>query len=328
MNGAQKSSVAATHAAGDLLAPDMAAVERRIHEAIASREPRLTEIAVYLIGAGGKRVRPLVAMSVFRACGGDDARDMIDLSAALELIHSATLLHDDIIDAGEVRRGRASAYVRYGEADTLVAGDFLFSRAFEICGRFDETIVRWASQACISLTEGEIMQARLRRNVSVSAADYYEIIRRKTACLFQAGARIAARVAGASAAVVDELARSGDAIGIAFQLVDDLLDVAGDPARTGKPVGTDLRDGNPSLPIVLAVGRSAVLARVWQAPRPSDREVEAGLAEIRDSGVLERVREEVLTHTQKAAASLASLADTPYRDFLEGLIAELRDRVF
>src|SRR5205823_10277447 len=127
-------------------------------------------------------------------------------------------------------------------------------------------------------------------------------------------------------AVVDQLAHSGEAIGMAFQLVDDLLDVAGDPARTGKPVGTDLRDGNPSLPIVLAVGRSAVLARVWQERQPSDREVEDGLAEIHRSGVLERVREEVLAHTEKAAASLASLADTPYRDFLEGLIAELRDR--
>jgi len=327
VNGASKSSVAATHAAGDLLAPDMGAVERRIHEAIESREPRLTEIALYLIGAGGKRIRPLVAMSVFRSCGGDDPRDMIDLGAALELIHSATLLHDDIIDAGEVRRGRASAYLRYGEADTLVTGDFLFSRAFEICGRFDETIVSWASQACISLTEGEIMQARLRRNASVSEADYREIIRRKTACLFQAGARIAARVAGAPGALVAELAQAGEAIGMAFQLVDDLLDVAGDPARTGKPVGTDLRDGNPSLPIVLAVARSDVLARVWQDPEPSDREVEAGLAEIRRSGVLERVRDEVLAYTERAAASLASLPDTPYRDFLEGLIAELRDRI-
>ena len=328
MKSASTSSAAPRPAGGDLLAAEMAAVEHRIDEAIRSREPRLSEIALYLIGAGGKRIRPLVAMSVFRACGGDDPRDMIDLGAALELIHSATLLHDDIIDAGEIRRGRASAYLRYGAADTLVAGDFLFSKAFEICGRFDETIVAWASRACVALTEGEIMQGRLRRSPTVSVDEYDEIIRRKTACLFEAGARIAARVARAQRAIVEELARCGESIGMAFQLVDDLLDVVGDSSQTGKPVGIDLRDGNPSLPIVLALPTSPVLARIWQQPEPSDEQVALGLREIRASGVLDRVRDEAVAHTRHAAHALASLPDSPYRDFLESLIGELRDRVF
>jgi octaprenyl-diphosphate synthase len=327
VKSASTSSVA-PRAGGDPLVAEMAMVEARIHDAICSREPRLSEIAFYLIGGGGKRIRPLVAMSVFRACGGDDPRDMVDLGAALELIHSATLLHDDIIDGGEVRRGRASAYLRYGAADTLVAGDFLFSKAFEICGRFDETIVAWASRACIALTEGEIMQARLRRNPAVSIAEYEEIILRKTASLFEAGARIAARVAGAERASIEQLARGGNAIGMAFQLVDDLLDVVGDAAQTGKPVGIDLRDGNPSLPIVLALATRPELARIWLQPDPSDGDVALGLAEIRASGALERVREQAIGHTRRASAALASLPDTPYRDFLEGLIGELRDRVF
>ena len=324
---ASKSSLAESHAAGDLLAAEMAAVEHRIQEAIRSRESRLTEISLYLIGAGGKRVRPLVAMAIFRACGGDDPQDMIDLGAALELIHSATLLHDDIIDAGEIRRGRSSAYLRYGAADTLVAGDFLFSRAFEICGRFDETIVRWASGACIALTEGEILQGRLRRNPAVTVDDYHEIIRRKTACLFQAGARIAAHVAGAPRELVERLAHCGEAIGMAFQVIDDLLDVVGDPAQTGKPVGIDLRDGNPSLPIVLTLPRSDGVARTWQDETPSDGDVVAALAEIRVGGALEHVRYEALGYTRRAAEALASLPDTPYRDFLEALIGELTDRV-
>lgn len=328
MTSAPKSSLAESHAADDLLAADMASVERKIHETIRSREPRLIEIALHLIGAGGKRIRPLVAMSAFRACGGEDPRDMIDLGAALELIHSATLLHDDIIDAGEVRRGRASAYLQFGAADTLVTGDFLFSKAFEICGRFEETIVRWASDACIALTEGEIMQARLRRNAAVSVADYHEIIRRKTASLFQAGARIAARVAGAERGLVEELGRCGSSIGMAFQVIDDLLDVIGDPAQTGKPVGIDLRDGNPSLPIVLALPRSPSLARVWQQLDADEDDIQEGLGEIGQSGVLERVRHEAITYTRNAAASLASLPDTPYRDFLEALIRDLRARVF
>ena len=328
MKSATKSSVAETHATGDLLAADMAAVERTIHETLQSREPRLSEIGLYLIGGGGKRIRPLVAMAVFRACGGEDSRDMVDLGAALELIHSATLLHDDIIDAGEIRRGRASAYLKYGAADTLVAGDFLFSKAFEICARFEETIVRWASEACIALTEGEIMQGRLRRNPDVTIAEYYEIIARKTASLFRAGARIAAHVAGADRKVVEELGRAGNAIGMAFQLIDDLLDVSGDSAQTGKPVGIDLRDGNPSLPIVLALPTSPALAAAWRDDSLTDDALERALAEIRESGALERVRREASGYTESAAASLASLPATPYRDFLEALIAELRDRVF
>jgi octaprenyl-diphosphate synthase len=328
VTSAPKSSVAESHAAGDLLAADMAAVERKIHDTIRSRESRLSEIALHLIGAGGKRIRPLVAMSAFRACGGEDPGDMVDLGAALELIHSATLLHDDIIDAGEVRRGRASAYLQFGAADTLVTGDFLFSKAFEICGRFEETIVRWASDACIALTEGEIMQARLRRNAAVSIADYHEIIRRKTASLFQAGARIAARIAGADRRVVEELARCGSSIGMAFQVIDDLLDVIGDPTQTGKPVGIDLRDGNPSLPIVLALPKSPMLARVWQRTDAGEEDIQQGLGEIGRSGVLERVRHDAVAYTRGAEASLDSLPYTPYRDFLESLIRELRDRVF
>jgi octaprenyl-diphosphate synthase len=328
LESATKSSVAETHATGDLLAADMAAVERKIHETLRSREPRLAEIGLYLIGGGGKRIRPLVAMAVFRACGGEDPRDMIDLGAALELIHSATLLHDDIIDAGEVRRGRPSAYCKFGAADTLVAGDFLFSKAFEICARFDETIVRSASEACIALTEGEIMQGRLRRNPEVTVAEYHEIIERKTASLFRAGARIAAIVARARPPVVEELGRSGRAIGMAFQLIDDLLDVSGETTKTGKPVGIDLRDGNPSLPIVLALPTSPSLARVWRDERATDDAIESALGEIRASGALDEVRQQAIAFTDDAAASLASLPATPYRDFLEALIGELRDRVY
>jgi octaprenyl-diphosphate synthase len=327
VNSATKSALAETHATGDLLAADMAAVERKIHETLRSREPRLAEIGLYLIGGGGKRIRPLVAMAVFRACGGEDPRDMIDLGAALELIHSATLLHDDIIDAGDVRRGRPSAYRKFGAADTLVAGDFLFAKAFEICARFEETVVRWASDACISLTEGEIMQARLRRNPSVTVVEYHEIIERKTASLFRAGARIAAHVAGAPRPLVDELGEGGRSIGMAFQLIDDLLDVAGDTARTGKPVGIDLRDGNPSLPIVLALPAGKSLPRVWRDDGASDEAIAEALGEIRASGALEQVRREAIAYTNAAAGSLASLPPTPYRDFLEALIAELRDRV-
>jgi octaprenyl-diphosphate synthase len=306
----------------------MALVEERLLETLRSREERLTEIGLHLIGAGGKRIRPMVAMLVYRACGGRDLRDITDVAVALELIHSATLLHDDIIDGGETRRGRVSAYAKFGAADTLVTGDFLFSKAFELCGRFQETIVRWAAEACIALTEGEVMQGRLRRNPSVTLADYREIIRRKTACLFQQGARVASYLAGADRSTIDALARCGNAIGMAFQVSDDLLDVEGDAGRTGKPVGIDLRDGNPSLPIVLALPRSPVLREIWRSPSPTPEQLERGLAEIRACGVLSEVRREASRYVELATQALAVLPPSGYRDCLEALIREIRDRAF
>src|SRR4029077_8394883 len=146
-------------------------------------------------------------------------------------------------------------------ADTLVAGDFLFSRAFALCARFEAEGIRWAAEACISLTEGEVMQGRFRHNPAVTLADYLEIIERKTASLFAAGARTAAHLAGAPPLVVEAMASCGRHVGLAFQVSDDLLDVEGQSAVTGKPSGIDLRDGNPSLPIVLALAEDRELAR-------------------------------------------------------------------
>src|SRR5436853_4395157 len=231
-----------------------------------SREPLLSEVALHLIQGGGKQVRPAVALLVFKACGGHDVTDMIDVAIALELIHSATLFHDDIIDGGETRRGRPSAFRRYGLALTLVTGDFLFSKAFELCGRFEERIVRWAADACISLTEGEIMQGRFRRNPAVTVDDYLEIIARKTASLFSQGARVAAHLAGVGEQTSEAMWACGFNIGMAFQVIDDLLDVEGDEGLTGKPVGIDLRDGNPSLPLILALERDETVRRVFLSP--------------------------------------------------------------
>ncbi|HEY3187219.1 MAG TPA: polyprenyl synthetase family protein, partial [Solirubrobacteraceae bacterium] len=209
------------------IAEDLARVEERLGEELVSRESRLGAIATHLLGAGGKRIRPTVVLLAFHAAGNGAGRraDAIEAAVALELIHSATLLHDDIIDAGDLRRGRPSALRTFGVADTLVAGDFLFSRAFALCARFEPVVIRWAADACVSLTEGEIMQGRFRHNPAVTVADYLEIIRRKTASLFAAGARTAGHLAGASPDLVDAMAAAGEHIGLAFQVSDDLLDV-------------------------------------------------------------------------------------------------------
>jgi octaprenyl-diphosphate synthase len=254
---------------------DLARVETRLDAELASRESRMQAIARHLVQAGGKRIRPTVVLLVFHAAAGDrrEARrdDAIEAAVALELIHSATLLHDDIIDGGETRRGRPSALSTFGAADTLVAGDFLFSRAFALCSRFEAEVIRWAAEACISLTEGEVMQGRFRHNPAVTVADYLEIIERKTASLFAAGARTAAHLAGAPAALVEAMASCGRNVGLAFQVSDDLLDVEGQTAMTGKPRGIDLRDGNPSLPIVLGARARRRARAPLREPPPLSR---------------------------------------------------------
>jgi octaprenyl-diphosphate synthase len=308
---------------------DLVRVEERLAAEIASREARLADIGAHLVGAGGKRIRPTVVLLAFHAAAsGATARrdDAIDAAVALELIHSATLLHDDIIDGGEMRRGRPSALSTFGLADTLVGGDFLFSRAFALCARFEAEVIGWAAEACISLTEGEVMQGRFRHNPAVTPADYLEIIERKTASLFAAGARTAAHLAGAPAPLVQAMASCGRHVGLAFQVSDDLLDVQGRTSVTGKPSGLDLRDGNPSLPIVLALQRDSELARLFASRQPSAAEVEIGLERIRASGVLDEVAERAAGHVAAALAEMARLPPSPYRDALETLAGGLVDR--
>ena len=308
------------------LADALERVEARLAGLMRSREPLLTDISTYLIDSGGKRVRPAITVLIFRACGGRGMDDIVDVAAALELIHSATLLHDDIIDNSEVRRGKDSAFRKYGLANTLVTGDFVFSRAFQLCARFEEKLINWAAEACISLTEGEIMQGRFRHNSAVTLDDYLEIISRKTACIFQQGARTAAHLARAPESIVEAMAQCGFNVGMTFQVVDDLLDVIGDERRVGKPVGLDLRDGNPSLPVVLALHRDAEVARVFQKSPPTEGEIEATLARIRTSGVLTQVKALAAEYGARARANLELLAPSGDREQLLALIEQLTDR--
>lgn len=321
-------SAAPRDTAAALVTTELERVEVRLAELLECREPRMTEIADHLIGAGGKRVRPMVTLLAFRACGGSAVDDIVDVAVALELIHSASLLHDDIIDDNELRRGRDSARRKYGIAHTLVTGDFLFSRAFQICGRFDEVLIHWAAEACIALTEGEIMQARFRHNPAVTLPDYLEIVVRKTASLFEQGARTAAYLARPDdTAMTEALARCGRHVGMTFQMVDDLLDVTADQSNLGKPVGLDVRDGNPSLPIVLAVAEDPEVRRAFAREELADEDVDAFLERLRRPHTLRRGYALAREHAQLAAAALDELPDSPYRDNLAALVAQLVGRI-
>lgn len=308
-----------------LIADELARVEERIQQLAASPEAKLTQIANELIQSGGKRVRPALALLVFRAAGGGDPTDTIDVGAALELIHTATLLHDDILDSGRTRRGRPSPLARHGVGMTLVTGDFLFTRAFGVAGRFDNTVVGWATDACVSLCEGEVMQRRFKRNPAATLDDYIVIAGNKTASLFSQAARIGAHFAGASPALVDAMYHMGYELGLGFQMVDDLLDVLGPEQLIGKPVGSDLREGAPALPTVLGLELPEVRA-AFTAELPSAAVVDRALSALRASTVIARVRQLAADRIRSASGKIAMLGPSTFRTALAELAEELLAR--
>lgn len=304
-------------------------VEETLARAIRSREQALTDIAGHLVHGGGKRVRPAVTILAFLAFGGKDASDIIDIAAAMELIHTATLLHDDIIDGAETRRGRESAFKKFGLKSTLVAGDFLFIKAFEFAGKFDETVVQWTADACALLTEGEMLQGHFNRNKSVTFDDYLEIVKRKTASLFHTGPKVGAYLARAHPALIEETERYGLNMGIAFQMVDDVLDVVGHVELLGKPTGMDLRDGNPSLPIILALqqGESAV-REAFECPQPSEKQIGDALKALRNGSAIREAKTISKRFAEDALKSIKRFPPSMYRNGLKTLVQLITDRDF
>jgi geranylgeranyl pyrophosphate synthase len=304
-------------------------VEENLVRAIRSREQELTDISGHLIYGGGKRVRPMVTLLAYLTFGGKRAHDIVDIATALELIHTATLLHDDIIDSAETRRGKESAFKKYGLKSTLVAGDFLFIKAFEFAGKFDETVVQWTADACTLLTEGEMMQGHFNRNQSVTLDDYVEIVTRKTASLFHTGAKVGAYLAGAHTSLVEEVERYGLNMGIAFQMIDDILDVVGHADLLGKPIGMDLRDGNPSLPILLALKDNNVVVReVFDCTNPSERQVDAALDAIKSGHAIQEAKSISKCYAEKALKSIKKLPPSIYRNGLKTMVQLIIDRDF
>jgi octaprenyl-diphosphate synthase len=304
-------------------------VEETLARAIRSREQSLSDIAAHIILGGGKRVRPAVTILAFLAFGGKKASDIIDIAAAMELIHTATLLHDDIIDGAETRRGKDSAYKKFGLKSTLVAGDFLFIKAFEFAGKFDERVVQWTADACSLLTEGEMLQGHFNRNQDVTIDDYIEIVKRKTASLFHTGSKVGTYLAGADANQIEAAERYGLNMGIAFQIVDDILDVVGHVELLGKPTGMDLRDGNPSLPIILALqaGESAV-CEAFECEHPSEDQIAAALEALRTGSVLEAAKKFSKRYAEDALKSIKKFPPCLYRNGLKTLVQLIIDRDF
>jgi heptaprenyl diphosphate synthase len=321
-------AVAESSNIGAPIRAELCVAEEKLLRLLDSNEALIAEICHYLVDSGGKRLRPLFILLAYRACGGSDAQleDAIDAAIALELIHSATLLHDDIIDGGMLRRGKPSAYARYGLAASLVAGDYLFCRAFELCGRFEERLVHIAARACIQLSEGQVMEGRMRHRASANLDDYIATITRKTASLFSAGGRVAADFAGAGAKRIGEMEQLGRAVGLAFQMVDDLLDIIGPEEKIGKPVGTDLRLGIMSLPVVLGLRTNPELKTLLNSNRLEGEALERVLSLLCQPELIERGRAMAAQQVATARGLLKRLRPSIYRDSLAMLIDEQTNR--
>lgn len=322
-----------THPMTAVFPPDLVTlldrVEARLAEQAHSREPDLEAWTREPLGAGGKRIRPLLLLTAFQACHGTATPDperldhAVDAAVAVELVHTASLVHDDIMDEAKERRGRPSTYHAHGRDAALLVGDYLFTQAFALAARLPKDAMDLTADACRRLCEGQLREQRIQRQEHVTRADYASVIRDKTACLLSASTAIGATMAGAEPDVVRALYDYGEAVGQAFQVLDDVLDVAGDPAWTGKPAGTDFVAGTRSSPYLHHQQRGGSL------PAPEGRSREAFPAArqaLFESGAVAASQLEAGAYTQQALLSLERLPEGPARQALADLAELLMER--
>ena len=321
-------SAAALEAIRELVRPDLEAVDTAIRDGLKSVVPLVDQIAEHIIAGGGKRLRPLLVVLAGRACGsGSDPAAAgsahIQAAAFIEFIHTATLLHDDVVDMSALRRGRDTANEVFGNQASVLVGDFVYSRAFQMMAAVhSQRVIEIMAEATNVIAEGEVLQLMNARDPGTTEQRYLEVIHRKTAQLFQAGAEVAAVVSGATPEAQRALARYGKHLGTAYQLVDDVLDYQSDPEARGKNLGDDLAEGKPTLPLIHALreGDPATVKLIRSAIEGGGREqLGAILNAIESTGGLEYTARLAQTEADQALAALAALPETPFRSGLAAL---------
>ena len=310
-------------------ADDMREVDAVIRRRLASDVAMVDQIGHYIISAGGKRIRPMLVL-LFSAALGFEGSDRFELAATVEFIHTATLLHDDVVDESALRRGRPTANALFGNAASVLVGDFVYSRAFQMMVSVNRMrVLEVLADATNVIAEGEVLQLMNMHDPDLAVDDYLRVIRFKTAKLFEASARLGAVLADSSTAVEESCAAYGRSLGTAFQLVDDLLDYEGATVQLGKNVGDDLREGKPTLPLLLAMAHGSEADRALVRHAIEHGEV-ARLAEIVDivrrTGALEATRDAARTEAQKAVRCLDVLPESAHRAALLELCVRSVDR--
>lgn len=307
-----------------LARPDMAAVDALIRKHMDSPVPVIPALADHLIAGSAKRLRPLLTIAAARLAGGrDDA--CLKLAAAVEFIHTATLLHDDVVDSSQLRRGRVAAHLIWGAPSSVLVGDFLFARAFELMvGANSMPALEILARASRVIAEGEVLQLTRAHDLDLTQEVYLEIIRAKTAELFAAAAESGAVSAGAAPERCRALRMFGQDLGIAFQLVDDALDYSGASGELGKNPGDDFREGKATLPLLLAMARSGPKEREFWTRTMDRRDQADGDFErvrelMRQTGALEATLDLAASYAESAKAALAEFGGNPWRPALEDL---------
>lgn len=307
------------------LADDMRSVNALIRERMASKHaPRIPEVTAHLVEAGGKRLRPMLTLASARMCGYE-GEDHVKLAATVEFIHTATLLHDDVVDESSQRRGRPTANLLWDNTSSILVGDYLFARSFQLMVETGELrVLDILANASATIAEGEVLQLTAAQDLKTDENIYLQVVRGKTAALFSAATQVGGVISGAPEEQIAALFDYGDSLGIAFQIVDDLLDYQGDAKSTGKNVGDDFRERKLTLPVIKAVALAeedelAFWKRTIEKGDQKDGDLDHALFLLNKHGTLEATRQDALAWTEKAKTSIATLPETAFRDMLTDL---------
>lgn len=303
-----------------LVATDLVAVDEVIRQRLKSIVPLVDQVAEHIISGGGKRLRPLLVVLAGRACGHHPTH--VEAAAFIEFIHTATLLHDDVVDGSSLRRGRYTANEVFGNQASVLVGDFVYSRAFQMMAALtSQPVMEIMAEATNVIAEGEVMQLMNAHDPDTTEQRYLEVIYRKTAKLFEAGAEVAAVLAGGPPAMRAALAAYGRHLGTAYQLVDDVLDYRSDPAERGKNLGDDLAEGKPTLPLIHALrhGNESQRAAIRSAIEDGSADLHSIIGAIESTGGLAYAARLAQDSADQALAALDVLPETPYKRGLEAL---------
>lgn len=314
----------------DSIKDDIPRIEEFIRETIHSDNEELNEMCTYVIEAGGKRVRPIVCLLSHLALGGQDKERAIHIGSAFEIVHSATLVHDDINDGGELRRGRRTLHRQYSLTKAIVAGDFMLTRGYKALGNLPEEAMEVIANAASAMSEGEFIQQDFERVASVTEEDYFKIINGKTAVLINAAAMAGGFLVTRDHEILSVIDEYSSKIGLAFQILDDVLDVVGSDS-TGKRVGIDMTEGKPTLPAIYAMQDPQYgdeIRSIFVTKEPSDEQVKRALELIKKTDSIERCRKKAEEIADEAIEAVRKLPESQYRDSLEGLALYIvkRDR--
>lgn len=306
-----------------LVADEFSAVNQLITQQLVSDVGLVEDISQYLVASGGKRIRPLISLLSAGALGNDNSQKQIQLATAVEFLHTATLLHDDVVDMSTLRRGQPTANANWGNASSVLVGDFVYSKAFQLMvGIGDMRVMQILSDTTTKIAEGEVKQLMAIGDLTLNESDYFGVIRNKTAQLFDGACQSAAVIAGASEAHIQKLGEYGNYLGLAFQLVDDYLDYTGNSEELGKNVGDDLAEGKLTLPLIEALRLTSVNDKpqntlLSKAIRDKDLSKIDQIVEItQQCGALDITLTKAKQQTEQAKAALAPIDDSEYKQQL------------